>query len=489
VGDWRRDHDGRRDEKDEPRRLSMKPVVVLVVALVCLAGAGTAQAKGGAPRVTEFSFSPSTFAVASAHAASTGHGRVTTLRFRLSERATVRIAIARKLAGRRSHGRCVKSTAKLRKHRACSRYVTTGRLVRTKSAGRTTIAFSGRINGKALKTGAYRATIVAIDKSKHHSRPKRATFTVVSAAASTESPGGKTNPSPGSGSTTATACASSAKNVRDGFDPWGGCFPGPSNTGVPVGTVLANYTGPCTITAPNTVIDSKTVNCDLTIQAANVTVRNSKVNGSIVTADQGGSVTVTDTTIDAGEVNQTVNDGPRAICCRNFTAVRIQALRGISGGFCEYYCEVRDSFICCQDRDEGGAAHESGMRLGSGTQPNSQRLIHNTIRCDGPDVPPDAGCSADITGYGDFDYIQNNLVQRNLLEWTPTGGYCAYGGSTASKPYPTGSNNTWVDNIFQRGPNRKCGVYGAMIDLAAGIRGNTWTNNRWDSGELMPSNG
>jgi hypothetical protein len=278
--------------------------------------------------------------------------------------------------------------------------------------------------------------------------------------------------------------------VRDGYDPWGGCFPGPSNTGVPAGTALTNYGGPCTITTAGTVIEAKTITCsELRIQAANVIVRNSKVNGSVVTADQGGSVTVSDTTIDAGPVNQTVNDGPRAICCSNFTAIRIQAVRGISGGFCEYYCEVRDSFICCQDRDEGGVAHESGMRLGSGTLPDSQRLVHNTIRCDGDDVPPEAGCSADITGYGDFDYIRNNLVQRNLLEWTPTGGYCAYGGSTASKPYPTGSNNTWVDNIFQRGPNRKCGVYGAMIDLAAGIRGNTWTNNRWDSGELMPSNG
>jgi hypothetical protein len=468
----------------------MKSVVVLVVVLVCLAATATAPAKGRAPSVSGFSFSPSTFAVAPASAASASERRATTIRFSLSSRATIRVTIARKLAGRRSHGRCVKPTAKLSKRRACMRYVTVGKVVRSKvKGGHATIAFSGRMNGKALRQGAYRARIIAIDNRKRHSKAKTATFTVVKAG-NQQSSGANGNPNPtppGAGSTT---CASKTVNVRDGFDPWGGCFPGPSNTGVPAGTVLTNYTGPCTITTPNTVIDSKTVTCSqLAIQAANVTVRDSQVNGSIVTANQGGSVTVTDTTIDAGPVNQTVNDGPRAICCSNFTAIRIQAIRGISGGFCEYYCEVRDSFICCQDRDEGGVAHESGMRLGSGTLPNSQRLIHNTIRCDGDDVPPEAGCSADITGYGDFDYIRNNLVQRNLLEWTPTGGYCAYGGSTASKPYPTGSNNTWVDNIFQRGPNRKCGVYGAMIDLAAGVRGNTWTNNRWDSGELMPSNG
>ena len=47
----------------------------------------------------------------------------------------------------------------------------------------------------------------------------------------------------------------------------GTCWPGPSNTGVPAGTQLTDYTGPCSITAANTVIDGKTVNCALGIQA------------------------------------------------------------------------------------------------------------------------------------------------------------------------------------------------------------------------------
>jgi hypothetical protein len=466
----------------------MKSVVAIVVALACLAGAVSTLAKRSGPSVTGFSFSPSSFAVAPAHAASAANRRATTIRFRLSSRATIRIGIARGYAGRRSGGHCVNATAKLKKRRACTRYVTVGKLVRaTRKGGQTTISFSGRIEGKALKPGGYRATIVAIGKNKRHSKPKRASFTVLSASnQQSQAPGA--NPTPAGGGS--TACATRATNVRDGYDPWGGCFPGPSNTGVPAGTVLTNYTGPCTITAAGTVIDSKTINCaPLAVQAVNVTVRNSKVNGGIETPNQGGSVTVTDTTIDAGDVYATTNEGMRAISGSNFTAVRIQATRGVSGAWCEYYCEIRDSFICCQDRDEGGHAHESGVRLGSGTLPNSQRLIHNTIRCDGPEVPPDAGCSADITGYGDFDYIRNNLVQKNLLEWSPSGGFCAYGGSSASKPYATGSNNTFQDNIFQRGPTGKCGVYGAMTDLAAGVRGNTWTNNRWDTGQLMPSEG
>ncbi len=65
-------------------------------------------------------------------------------------------------------------------------------------------------------------------------------------------------------------------------DPFGGCWPGPANTGVPVGTVLTPYTGPCTITVANTVIDSKIISCELLIRADNVTIRNSHINGGAI---------------------------------------------------------------------------------------------------------------------------------------------------------------------------------------------------------------
>jgi Bacterial TSP3 repeat len=279
-------------------------------------------------------------------------------------------------------------------------------------------------------------------------------------------------------------CDKETANVRDGVDRWGGCFPGASNTGVPDGTALTAYTGPCRITTAGTVIDGQRVNCSLEIVAQNVEVRNSEVNGTVGIDGPDRSLTVVDSTLDAGPVNANTNDGPRAICCRDFTLVRVETVRGISGGWCEASCTVRDSWIHGQDRDEGGHAHQSGFRLGSGG-----RFIHNTIRCDAPEVPPDAGCSADVTGYGDFDYIRNNLVEKNLLEWTESGGFCAYGGSTPSKPYSAGSNNVWQDNIFQRGPSGQCGVYGAITDGDFGKRGNEWTNNRWDTGESINAGG
>ena len=64
--------------------------------------------------------------------------------------------------------------------------------------------------------------------------------------------------------------ARARRDTPGGSDGRGGCFPGPDNTGVPVGTVLTPYTGPCTITVANTVIDSKIISCELLIRANNV---------------------------------------------------------------------------------------------------------------------------------------------------------------------------------------------------------------------------
>ncbi len=77
-------------------------------------------------------------------------------------------------------------------------------------------------------------------------------------------------------------------------------------------------------------------------------------------------------------------------------------------------------------------------------------IRHNTIACDAPDVPPDAGCSAGLTGYGDFGPVQNNLIDNNYFVAT-TGGFCAYGGSSHGKPY---SNQTsgivFRNNVFEK---------------------------------------
>ena len=84
--------------------------------------------------------------------------------------------------------------------------------------------------------------------------------------------------------------------------PDDGKFPGPDNTGVPAGTALQPYTGPMTITKDGTVIDAKEIRGRLVIEASNVTIKRSKINGNVDSDSGSSSVVVEDTEIDAGTI-------------------------------------------------------------------------------------------------------------------------------------------------------------------------------------------
>jgi hypothetical protein len=78
-------------------------------------------------------------------------------------------------------------------------------------------------------------------------------------------------------------------------------FPDASNTGVPAGIVLTDYVGPTTVTQAGTVIDAKTIRGKLVIAADNVTIKRSKVLGTIDSDRPGSHVTILDSEIDGGK--------------------------------------------------------------------------------------------------------------------------------------------------------------------------------------------
>jgi hypothetical protein len=181
--------DHRRSRLRARVRASLILVALTLVAVsAATAGAVSGARKGSAPAVSEFAFSPKTFAVGPALASARAQ-RATTIRYHLSKRATVVLTIARKTSGRRSRGRCVPATAKLARKRACARYVTRGKLVRSRqSAGDRAIAFSGRLRGQVLGAGTYRATIVATDSRDRRSKARRTTFAVRPTQSSSSGP-------------------------------------------------------------------------------------------------------------------------------------------------------------------------------------------------------------------------------------------------------------------------------------------------------------
>jgi hypothetical protein len=79
------------------------------------------------------------------------------IRFSLSEAAKATLTINRLLKGRRSGKRCVKSSAKLRKAKRCTRHVKVRSQVVTGTVGTNTV------KGKALAPGTYEVLLTAVD--------------------------------------------------------------------------------------------------------------------------------------------------------------------------------------------------------------------------------------------------------------------------------------------------------------------------------------
>jgi hypothetical protein len=257
-------------------------------------------------------------------------------------------------------------------------------------------------------------------------------------------------------------------------------FPTADTTGMPADTELTEYTGPCEIKTPGTVIEAKRVNCwPLQIDAADVVITDSVITGFVYSSDDGsGSFTIADSDVEMGDYPGTGIGDVR------FTATRVHVTGGKRSVSCFLDCTVEHSYVHGQFRDDTGYYHESGIRMGSNAV-----IRGNTVACDAPDVPPDGGCSGALTGYGDFAVVQNNLVEGNLF-LGGSGGFCTYGGSTANKPFSEGTRDIrFIDNVWQRGTTGRCGVWGPITSFDTEAPGNVWSNNRWEDGSpIAPAN-
>jgi virginiamycin B lyase len=105
----------------------------------------------------------------------------TSIRFRLSEVATLTLSFERVRAGRKVGKRCVAPTRRNRRHKSCRRYAALKSVLtlRRQAAGEHRISFRGRLAGKALAPALYRLTLRARDAAGNVSTRARATFTLL----------------------------------------------------------------------------------------------------------------------------------------------------------------------------------------------------------------------------------------------------------------------------------------------------------------------
>lgn len=221
------------------------------------------------------------------------------------------------------------------------------------------------------------------------------------------------------------------------------------------------------------MIDAQTVNCTLQIRASGVRITRSVINGGVDvrSASSGYSFTITDSEVRIGD---NLNTG---LMRANFHANRVEITGGRRSVYCENNCVIENSWVHGQGGDPAGQAHFSGIRMSQNTT-----IRHNTITCDGLRLPPASGCSAGLTGYGDFAPVQNNLIENNIF-YGGTSTVCAYGGSSQSKPYSSGARDIrFINNVFVRGASGRCGNLGAIFSFDSNAPGNSWVGNTWDNG-------
>lgn len=263
-----------------------------------------------------------------------------------------------------------------------------------------------------------------------------------------------------------------------------GTWPNAANTG-PSGTLTA-YTGPCSFPAGAVVtIDSKNVvgKCGELIanqDRTSLMIRNSIVPRVEMTdPDAGSKLSISDTEVRAPGYYE------GAVWGGNLTLTRVEVTGGQHSVHCQSNCTVTDSWLHGQYNDPAKSFHTNAFITNGG---HGIVLKGNTLYCDSTLNPNDGGCTADVSLFGDFERVYDVLVQGNYLKANASSiSYCAYGGYQPSKPYPVATQIRYVDNVFERGTNRKCGVYGPVTSFQTSAAGNVWSGNVWnDGGAVSP---
>ncbi len=103
----------------------------------------------------------------------------TTIRFTLSEAATVTLSFAESQPGRLVSGQCRQPTASNRAEPRCTRYSTVATITVPGRAGANAVPFSGMLSRtKRLAPAVYRMTATPTDSAHRTGRPRAVSLTV-----------------------------------------------------------------------------------------------------------------------------------------------------------------------------------------------------------------------------------------------------------------------------------------------------------------------
>jgi len=249
-------------------------------------------------------------------------------------------------------------------------------------------------------------------------------------------------------------------------------------TGVPDGYDLKTYSGPCTITHSKTIVGVDATRCGaILIDAPDVVIEKSLVPVIDATTDRAHSVTLRRSTVRGGHWQG------GAVWGSHIVAHHIEVTGAQHSIQCTGHCRIYGSWLHGQWNPTGQSFHNNAFISNGGSH---MVLKNNRLHCTPLLNSTDGGCTADVSLFGDFDPISDVVVDHNLLMANDSSiSYCAYGGYSSSKPYPVADHIVFTHNIFQRGNNRRCGVFGPVTAFQARAPGNVWSGNHWDDGTKL----
>jgi hypothetical protein len=227
-----------------------------------------------------------------------------------------------------------------------------------------------------------------------------------------------------------------------------------------------------TVTEDGTTIDSSRVRGTLVIEAA-VTITRSLVEGNIDIDHPGASLTILDSEVDGGATSAP------AIGFSDITMRRVEVRGARVSVLCGSNCIIEDSWLHSQHMESDSDWHVNGYLSNGGSD---VVIRHNTLDCQAPD----GGCTGPAAIFGDYAPLKNITFDNNLFVSGP-GGHCLRLGHDPGKRF--GSNPTGIvatDNVFHRGRNGTCGLWGPVTSFLETGTGNVWADNVWDDGAPIP---
>lgn len=214
--------------------------------------------------------------------------------------------------------------------------------------------------------------------------------------------------------------------------------------------------GTSTINTPDIVIDGKDLGC-LTVNAANVTIRNSRIHGQCFFVIRANSVGLV---VQDSEISCENSTGT-GLAGQGFVLQRSEVSGCENGLSVDNLVTVADSFI--HGLYLANAGHTDGIQVFVGA--SDIGILHNTIFNEN-----DGGTSAIIAG---SDGLTNINIQGNLLAGGAYALYC-----------PTRTSGAVTDNRISKIFKPNGGQYGPWVycEFADPRTGNVWD----DTGAALP---